>query len=72
MLIATLSGRQVDYLVLGLPFIAIGCVAVAFREKLVNRKLHTAEAADARIRRWMWVAAAWIVVGVFWIVQAVQ
>jgi hypothetical protein len=70
--LATLTGAQVGFLVLGVVFVALGCVTVALRERLVNRKLQRARSADARVRRSVWLGMVWIAVGIYWLVYALR
>jgi hypothetical protein len=68
---ATLTGRDVDYLVLGVAFIAVGLIAVVMGERFVGPRAR-ALSTDARRQWWKWVGLVWIAVGVYWIIVAVH
>jgi len=72
LIVGALTGTHVAYLALGVAFIVLGCATVVMREKLVNRKVQRAKSADARVQRWMWIAALWIIIGVYWLIDALH
>lgn len=71
-ILATLTGAQVGFLVLGVVFVALGCATVAIRGGFVNRKLQRAQSADGRARRPVWIGVLWIAIGIYWLVYALR
>jgi hypothetical protein len=70
--LATLTGAQVGFLVLGVVFIALGCAAVVIRGGVAKRRLQPARSADRRVRRSLWIGVLWIAIGIYWVFYALH